>query len=168
MSGQLSLLSRPAWQPQLNGVWPSLLLLLGLLPGLRGSRSTGLAGGRSAGLAAVRQPAARRPGGGTACERETAGRAIRAPRGLGEAGLTSPGPGFDPCLLTPRRASSPLPGADPLVLGSLLAWGAWSGHVTLAKTSVPSFLSESLDGLGPQNERTCPEGGGGPMPALRV
>lgn len=65
------------------------------------------AGGRSSGLAAVLQPAARRPRGGTACERAAAGRAIRTPGGLGEAGLTNPRCGFDPCVLVPQRASSP-------------------------------------------------------------
>lgn len=42
--------------------------------------------GRRAGRAAVLQPEARCPcGGGTACKQEAVGRAIRAPRGLGEA-----------------------------------------------------------------------------------
>ena len=57
IGGQLSLLSRPAWQPQPNRVCPPLLLLLGLLLGRRGSGALGsgdagrgwAAGGRAGG-----------------------------------------------------------------------------------------------------------------------
>lgn len=40
--------------------------------------------------------------------------------------------------------------------------------MTLAETDLPSFLSESVDRLGLQNEKTCPEGGGGQPPALSM
>lgn len=76
------------------------------------------------GLAAVAEPAAGPRRSGTACEREAAGRTIRTPGGLGEAGLTNPCGGFDPCLLLPDGRPPPCPrrGSGPgefAVLGSL-------------------------------------------------
>lgn len=151
---------RPAWTPlpPAGSARPSSFSpappgppgspVLGGRPRLRGPRSCCEACG----------PA---PLSGTACEREAAGRAIRTPGGLAEAGLTNSRGGFDPCLLLPDGHPTPCPrrGSGP---SEQAVPGSWRGNATLAGTGGPGLLpSEPLKELGPQSEGTCPEGGGG-------
>lgn len=126
--GQLSPLPGPAWQPPPSRLCPPLLLLRGLLPGGEGPRRGQRPGGRRAHLLRASQLfCSPRPGtraAGQPASGRLPGGAIRAPGGLGEAWLTTRS-GFDPCLLTPPRASSSLqPGARPPVLVSRLCWDA--------------------------------------------